>query len=630
MTTQSTTETFNQAFIAGTPDIAAEMLDFSFRMPMWISDIWELKKWEATDNVMQQLEFKGSLPEVERGFSKWKQLASSAGCEPCTNDCSYNWTTLGGHGFNRRLVSLMRREFTTPDYCVNEIKTTHEFTQVFEKIIENIQMQVSFFKEYNIGMNFLTGIAKKLLVDSSGIQGNSADPYSYRALGTVTLSKLNLRLISSMYERMRRRMNIAPFDVQNGRPIYAMSASDELMDDMYMQDPGSRQDLRFSSASDALLNRYNFMHSIRGQFINAPILYPRRFNYVSSAWVEVLPYVNGVPMQMGSSSDLNPAYEAATYEEVLFYGKSPFTVYYRDQVTTLGAGSNFGPEPSFMNSWLWVNVQTDCDPFRRQGSYKTAIEMAMAPQYSEVYAMLVPRPSAGMIAEFFPAAVCPPASVECTNDLPAVTTCPCPLVLSFTPDPYTAGKYRVVFGVPIDAVPTDPIQISIATGGYLSGIVDAISTDGLTLDITFSPVPDPVITNCNGFTAVFCSNTMGCSSLVTLSSDCRAGETGSFRVVLENPIKADTVGDLVYGNMGDGTTQHFNVVSIDMGTNTWVLEYATGYGPSDDPTGAGATNLNTDIVCDRNGVVSVCVPTATDATCGACGTGPTITACSEA
>jgi hypothetical protein len=627
MSSQNTTEVFNNAFLAATPDIAAELVDLTYNMPMWLADIWELKKWTATDNVMQQLTYKGSMPEIERGFNLWKQLAASSGCEPCTNDCSYNTTTFHGGGLNRQLVSLMRREFVTQPFCVNEIKSTEEYEMMFGKIVENIQRQTAYFKEMNIGQNYLTGIAKKIMVDSGGIKGNSADPYSYRPLGTATLSKLNLALVSNIYEKMRRRAEIQPFDRVNGRPLYAMSASDEVMDALFVQDPGSRQDLRFSSANDAVLTRYNFMYSIRSQFINAPLDYPRRFDYVSSAWVERLPYVNGIPDEIGEHSDLNPLWEAAAYEEVLFYGKAPFTVYYRDQVTTVGSGTDFGPEPSFMNQWLWINNRTDNDWLRRSGFFGTSIEIALAAQHSQVYGLMVPRPSQSMIAEFFPAAVCPPDSVSCDNEVPAITTCPCPLVLSATADPFNAARYTIVFGVPIDAVPTDPIQLGLATGGYINGTVSAITADGLTLSVQFAT--GTVIDNCAGLTAVFCDNTLGCSSLVTLASDCRSGETGDFVVVLQNPIKADTAADIVYGLMGDGTTQHFSVVSVDMMTNTWVLEYAAGYGPSDDPTGAGATNLNADIVCDRNGIISICVPTATDATCGACGSGPVVTVCSE-
>jgi hypothetical protein len=625
---QTTYEVFNQAFLSGTPEISAEILDFSYKMPLWLANLWDLKKWEANDSVMQQMVFRGSLPEVERGFDRWKKLHSSAGCEPCTNDCSYNYTVFQGHGFERRLISLMSREFKTPDYCVNTIKTAFEFEQTFNEIIKNIQYQVAFFKEQNIGMNFLTGIAKKLIHDGSGLKGNSADPYVYRALGTATLAKLNTKITTKIYEGLRRRQDIQPFDVQNGKPLYAISASDEVMDALYLEDANARADLRFSSGVDALLTKYNFMESVRGQFINAPLLYPRRFNIVGGEWIEIYPYVNGIPAEVGSFSDLNPDWENAVYEEVLFYGRSPFSVFYRDQLTTIGNGTDFGPEPSFMNNWLWVNIQTECDEFRRQGHYSTAIEMALAPQYSGgIYGLMVPRPPAAMGAEYWPAAVCPPDEVVCSNDVPAITSCPCPLVLSATADPFNSGRYTVVFGVPIDAAVNDSISLGLGNGGYLTGTVSAITDDGLTLSIQFTA--GTVISNCLGFTAVFCDNTLGCSSRVLSSCDCRSDQTGQFKVILANPIKAVTAAQVVYGNMGDGTTQHFTVVSVDLTSNTWFLEYAAGYGPTDDETGAGTTSLEADLNCDRNGVISLCVPPSTDATCPECGTGPVVTPCAS-
>jgi hypothetical protein len=494
--------------------------------------------------------------------------------------------------------------------------------------VQNIQMQVQTFKEYNIGFNFLTGIAKKLLVDGGGIKANSADPYVYRALGNATLSKLNTRITTKVYEGLRRRTDVIPFDIQNGRPVYAIVASDETMDALYLEDANARADLRFSSASDALLNRYNFMSSVRGQFINAPFLYPRRFDVVNGQWIERFPYVNGIPAEVGSFSDLNPQWENAAYEEVLFLGKDPFSVFYREQLSTIGEGTSFGPEPTFMNQWLWVNIQTECDPFRRLGYYATAAEIAMAPQYSGgVYGMIVPRASGAILADYFPTGTCPPSAPECSNEVPAITSCPCPLVLSSIPDPFNAGRYFVTFATPIDAEAEDAIQVGIATGGYLDGTVEAITSDGQTLSIQFDS--DVVITSCDNLTTVFCDNTLGCSATVINNCDCRSGVTGTFQAVLSNPIKAVTADDVIYGYMGDGTVQEFDVVSVDMLTNTWTLKYSAGFGPTDNPTGSGdPVTLEDGINCDRNGLIRVCVPPSTDSTCPECG-GATLTACAS-
>lgn len=625
---QYTAEDYNQAFLAASPEIAQEILDYSVQFPMWMADIWSLKEWQSNQNVMQQLVFRGSLPEIERGFDRWKQLASAAGCSPCTTDCSYNWTTFSGHSMERRLVQLMRREFRTPEYCVSEITSSFEYETIFAKIVENINMQVAFFKEQNIGLNFLTGIAKKMIVDSGGIKANPQDPYVYRAPGSVTLGKLNRRLLVKVYEGLRRRTDAIPFDVVNGQPIYALSASDELIDDMFMNDATSRQDLRFSSAADAVLNKYNFNSSIFGMYINAPILYPRRFNLVSGAWVEIFPFMNGLPAEVGNFSDLNPAWESALYEEVLIHGKDPYAVFFRTPVGSIGSGTDFGPEPSFMNSWQWVNIQTEGDVFRRQGFFATSAEIALSAQYSgSVYGILVPRPSQTMVAEYFPAQVCPPTPVECDNEVPAVS-CPCPLITSSF---YNAidGRYIISFAVPVSGSLESAILLGIATGGYVTGTLKALASDGLTAEISFPAGTD--LTNCDIFTSVFCTDILACTSPVLQVCDCRSGETNQFELVLSSPIKAITAADIITACMGDGTTQNLSVLSVDMVTNTWTVEYAAGYGPTDDPTGAGDTNLNTDVVCDRNGITLVCVPTATDAACpdcAACGSQAVITQCS--
>ncbi len=116
--TLTTTETFNQAFLAATPDIASEILDLSYKMPMWLADVWELKRWEANDNVMQQLVFRGSMPEVERGFDlrprRHPKLPRT--CPPGgTNDGGSRMIlTLSGHPFEVTEPLYGKRHFGVP------------------------------------------------------------------------------------------------------------------------------------------------------------------------------------------------------------------------------------------------------------------------------------------------------------------------------------------------------------------------------------------------------------------------------------------------------------------------------------------------------------------------------------
>src|SRR4029079_2089582 len=114
--------------------------------PNWLRDQFEMEEVpRGNGSIVEQLVFRGSLPPVERVFGKWKRTANLSGCDPCeAPDCSYNWSMLGGHGFERKLAELMSREFRTPSYCVSEIQTTAHFKEVFAKIVENFYRQIDF------------------------------------------------------------------------------------------------------------------------------------------------------------------------------------------------------------------------------------------------------------------------------------------------------------------------------------------------------------------------------------------------------------------------------------------------------------------------------------------------------
>lgn len=607
-----------EAFLAAPPLISSQILDLTMKHPLWMRDLYQLEEWPTgAGTQMQQLVFRGSKPPIERNFDKWRKVGNLQGCDPCdAPDCSYNTTTFSGYGFERKLTELMYRDFKSPPYCIAEIQTTAHFREVFAKLVENLYSQIDFFKEVNIGQTTLTSLAKKYVVDSDGPKANPNNPYVYRNIGGATLGTLGIELLEFFYEQIRRLPEAVPYDVVDGSPIYSLIASHQLLGRMYRDDPQLRQDVRFSGLANDLLMKYNFMSTIRGMFIAAPILYPRRFNIVAGEPVEVLPFVNDVPAEYGSYSYLNPGYEAATHEEVLIHGKYPFKVFYQPMETSLGEGTSFGPEYSFMNNWQWINPLTWEDPARRVGYFFTSARIGISAQFSEgIFGFLVTRPSVKLTAIYTPVPVCPPDIPDCDNTVPAVV-CPCPVVISISTSPFTPANYIIVFATPIDAEADDPIVLQLDSGGTVSGTVEQISTDGLTLEISFAT--DGLLGVCpTNVTGVSCTDQTLCCAVVVSQSQCRSDQTDMIELVLSNAIRA-AVSDEVVAYFGDCTTALLTVLAIDAMTNTYSFGYAAGYGPTDDPTGIGATELNASMLCDRHGISKVCVPPATDETCPPC------------
>ena len=601
-----------EAFLAAPPLISQQILDLTVKHPSFLRDVFETQEWpRGHGTIMQQLIYRGAMPQIERGFDKWKKMQNNTGCQvDCSPDCTYNWTQFGGHGFDRRVVELMAREFRSPSYCIAEIQTTLDFEEVFAKIVENLYRQVDFFKEINIGQNVLTGLAKKFVVDSDGPKANTQNPYVYRPLGAARLSRLNIDMLEFFYEWMVKIPDCVPYDVVDGAPLFSLMASRQLLGRLYRDDFSLRQDVRFSGAANGLLTKYNFQSIIRGMFIAAPIMYPRRFNNVGGVWMEVLPFVDGIPAEVGAYTGFNPAYEQATHEEVLLHGKYPFKVFTLPTETSLGQNTSFGPEYDWFNSWQWVNPQTVQDPFRRVGYFATGAKIGIGQQFSEgLFGVLVERPDVRMTAVFQPEPECPPDPVECTNSVPAVS-CPCPLVLSVTPNPVTPGNYFFQFAVPITAEAEDSIQIGLDTGGYLTGTVVSVSADGFHAEITFTDTCPP----CTHFTSIYCNDTLGCSADVITACACQIlvgqAQVAGITLVLKNPIKAEA-DETVTVYFCNGASASATVRSVSLCTNSYVLTLDTS-----------------DVVClDNNAIVSVCVPPETDASCPTCGGGPTITYC---
>lgn len=598
-----------EGFLAAPPMIDQQILDLTVKHPSWTRDLPKFTPFPLGQGTeYQQIIFRGEMPAIERGFSKWKLLNNNQGCNPCAGpDCSYNITQFGGTGLERKATRMMSREFRSPSYCIKEIQTTFQFEQVIAKIIENLYAQTDFFKDQNVTFNALTELAKKFVVDSGGAKPNTQNPYVYRALGSARISTLNIEMLEFFYEWMRRIPDAVPYDVVNGAPIYSLISSHQMLARLYRDDPVLRQDVRFSGLANDLLMKYNFMSTIRGMFIAAPILYPRRFNITESTGepVEVLPYVNGIPMEVGSFTGFNPQYEMATHEEVIIHGKYPYEILFMPTAETMGANTSFGPEFSWLDNWAWINPLTEADPFRRLGYFITSAQIGIAPQFSEgIFAILVERPKVGLMASFLPEPSCPPTPVECDNEVPAVA-CPCPLILSYFVNPIDDSVF-INLAVPIEVSAEDEIQFGVDSGGYITGTVVELSSDGKTVQVTF---PDGTDVTCDHFTSLFCDDTLGCVADV-LSYAVNCTDATRLDLVLSNPIKGDPA-ETITIYYGDGTSATVTIVSQDSSTNTLVVD-------------VGGTNF-CDQVC---GVISVCVPPGTDATCPDCG-GVTYTQCSS-
>lgn len=596
-----TIEDVRSAFIAAPPAIAKQIRDTSLRVPSFWSELPGYDTWDlGTGTTKTELEYKGALPNIEQGFDQWAKIGGQVGCEPCEPaGCGYNYTRLKSSGFMQKVTEPMKRELITDGFCIADIQTTLQYKKVFAMILENLQVQVKVMKEYNVVFNYITQIAKKFVVDSTGFRPNRANPYVYPNIGTARLSSLNPNILDQLYQWMNNMTGVEPLAFENSMALFGVAASSQVFNKMYIDNPTLRRDLNFSSMADDLITKYNFTSVIQNQFIPVNILYPRRFHIVNGEPFVVAPWVGNIPANYGSYSDVNPNYinqAYATHEEVLVFGRTPFTLYTMPTETNLGGGAVFGDQPSYFEYWKFINPVTNEDPLQRFGYFITAAKIALSATFSEgIFGILVARPPADTIATFFPEPTCPPTPVECNNSIPAIE-CPCSTIVDVQADPWEVGTYNITLSVGIDAEVEDSVRFAVSTGGFITGDIEQISEDGTLVQVDFG---NQLPTKCQ-LQAIYCDQSLGCSAnVVGYDKSCTDGT--QIGLILENPISAFTPTNVVVLYYGDGTTQNATVVSADQLQNIWVVD-------------VGGTAF-----CDNvGGILKVCVPPTTDANCPAC------------
>lgn len=606
-----TMEEVRACFIEAQPTISSEIKVREAQYPNFIRDMYKISPFPlGSGTSMQEITYRGALPAIERGFDNWRKLRNNAsGCEVNEGpDCAYNTKKLGGGGFERKVMELMDREFVSDTFCIKNIQTTLDFKKTFELAVQNLYSQIAFFKEQNIGFNALTLLSKKILVDSGGVKINPENPYVFRTVGTTRLSALNIYILNNIYERLRKFPDIEPMMIQDGRPVFGLIASDELLGRLYRDDPQLRQDVRESSMADSLVTKYGFSHTIEGKYIPIPYLYPRRFNIVGGEPVEVLPWINGIPLEVGSYTSVNPLYEEATHEGVIITGMSPFEIYTMPTETSLGHGSEFGPEPTFFENWQWMNFKNDTDPYGRLGYFMTSGTIGISNQYSSgLFELLVERPRNNGLATFYPEPICPPEPVACENEV-ADMGCPSSKVASFSQNPIS-GNYFVTLTTPYLVDGETEVLLALSNGGYVTATIEDVDAEPATvIEVSFAgAVPQP-----GDVLEVYVVDTLACSALVREYDNKGQSATDIYKLTLDKPIKAVTANDVVHVTLGDGTViETADIESVDIPANEYVV------------------NLDGTVIQDSHcGIIGICVPTATDASCPGCGDQVTFAACS--
>lgn len=592
-------QTVDLAFREAEPYIEREIRDRTYQMARYLVDFAPVKLFnDGIGYTQTKVRFYGDIGPQFDGMDGWRREQRSRpvadGLQEKHDACGYVWEEVG-HGFEELQWYLMKRDLRTPDICIEDIRTFWEYEQMQDLIFKNLT-DITVNMREQVNRNAIISFSVKYVLTSNGLETNTLNPRELPNIQGVTVGKLNFRILKRLYNSLIREAAPYALDTINGRPVFGLLASDDVLDDMYVEDPQIRYTIDHSSMVDSLLTRYNFMETVRNMFITIPDIYAPRYKADANGnLTRIFPYERDVMIQSGTRPAINPEYDNAPYELVTILTKDLFCLRTRKAITTAGGETDFGAETG-MFEWKWHNPERWCDPNRRVGYYYANGRIGIEPgDFTDIPAILVARRPAALDVSFWPNPECPPVATECDNKL-APQGCPCPKIAGccgdFT-DPNVL-QFKLTSPLAEGTQAGDAVQVRLNNGGIADGTVEAVAADLTAVSIDFGT---PVQCVPNFYLEVICNTPVGRCNAPVIEDACLSTGNRAVRVahLLSSSVEADSK---IYAKLSNDTWVEATVVSIDPVTITYTIT------PSETLTDE----------C----IVKLCVPTALDATCPDC------------
>ena len=592
-------QTVDLAFREAEPYIEREIRDRTYQMARYLVDFAPVKLFnDGIGYTQTKVRFYGDIGPQFDGMDGWRREQRSRpvadGLQEKHDACGYVWEEVG-HGFEELQWYLMKRDLRTPDICIEDIRTFWEYEQMQDLIFKNLT-DITVNMREQVNRNAIISFSVKYVLTSNGLETNTLKPRELPNIQGVTVGKLNFRILKRLYNSLIREAAPYALDTINGRPVFGLLASDDVLDDMYVEDPQIRYTIDHSSMVDSLLTRYNFMETVRNMFITIPDIYAPRYKADANGnLTRIFPYERDVMIQSGTRPAINPEYDNAPYELVTILTKDLFCLRTRKAITTAGGETDFGAETG-MFEWKWHNPERWCDPNRRVGYYYANGRIGIEPgDFTDIPAILVARRPAALDVSFWPNPECPPEANVCDNKL-APQGCPCPKIAGCCGDFTNPDVLQFKLTSPLAAGTQagDAIQVRLNNGGIADGTVEAVAADLTAVSIDFGT---PVQCIPNFYLEVICNTAVGRCNAPVIEDACLS--TGNRAVRVAHLLSSSVVANSkIYAKLSNDTWVQATVVSIDKATITYTISV-------------------TDPITDEC-IVKLCVPTALDATCPDC------------
>lgn len=304
-------------------------------------------------------------------------------------------------GFGQTLRTYSPEQFAleTEDFCIKDIGFDWQFAKVMAAVVTTLTQRTSWEWARKFVYDYIRLAGHHLTLRREGLGSvvdNGASGYSVSSPPTAAL---DFGTLEDVYMQIvRQGGSVRGRSEDTGSAVLDIIMSDEQYRMLLRNNPSLALNINYAymgSKDDNPLLPGGMMSGRKrlfGQYAVWTDPYPRRFAIADGAYVEIPVWVSSSTTK-GLKQTMNPAYEAAPYEEVIVYHPDNYqSLGYDTNAVGRAPGWKFDPVNS-MGDWTFRNIlNKECNPDGNIGFWRATLADAAEPVNPDVgYGILVLR-----------------------------------------------------------------------------------------------------------------------------------------------------------------------------------------------------------------------------------------------
>lgn len=345
----------------------------SFARSAWLELMRRGSFPKGMGEVISNLTYERSAPTVAE--PTWTSMTVVDGAEG--GSCLPPVTKVG-FGSTTRTYSLKRTALEGPDFCASDQLYPFQLERQLDSLFNALTERTIQEWEIHDRHEYFRMVNRKVVVNAAMNETNT-QAQVYPAFAPT--SRLTMGVLNKYKARLLRDgAGLSAMARTAMAPVLTLIASSETIDALIFDNADIRQDIRWAEPG-LLMKPFGQQRNYRGfMFVEDPC--PRRFSYSGGLFTEIAPFASSAATK-GNKTDVNPAWEAAQYEESFIFDPEVMHQLIPEPVVKPHTKFVFNAQ-NFLGDWQLKNIpDRECNPDENIVYHRGILAAASEPVHPE-------------------------------------------------------------------------------------------------------------------------------------------------------------------------------------------------------------------------------------------------------